>query len=1153
GKNKQLLNKRRSAATEEDIENFRRLSITTEENYSTSTENLSSTTNYISNTMTDNTGAGNPMDYMKLIGKLPLYYGMKNADVASEWLTNIKMYIAFFPANYNQFLFITAVSSIFKDRATTWWYNNGKDIKTWDKFESEFTDKFIKTNEDEAWNKLRNIKQDDGVDMDHFIRNMDKLFVNAGEFKTYGEVTEEAVNLENILFKYSINNTNTTNTDKRVSFNLADNSNRSQDSIGGTKFNGVTEDKASQKFYANNSNSNNNRQPYNRPPFTERRLVCWNCNKEGHPSRMCPEAPQSQQLVKEDTDVQQPTNEPSKYTIGKDNMKSDKPRVVSIVQVSPATKDENRHYDKNIDVYAVKRKTAGSTDTNNSKNPTPNKKGKNIAEGSNNNRTSYPVNTMDQQYTYSQPAGQSFFQGQQSQQTNQGTSFALQPPQHNMFQPQEAVIQQTMPQATQPMQVDVPPVVKKFKKKRQTKKRDPDEIPIEKTWDKLRRTQITMSVAEYLAMNKKTSRDVKEGLLYIHRRKPSVRKIAQPRASVTNNNPVVINALRSGGLLDEQAYANSVNTFNTSLGNFSNSDSSEEDNGNSGSSTSYTSNSESSDSEYDDDIEDEEDDDSVQVSYPYSRAKMKSAQPVRVFISINDQLVEAVLDSGAAVSVCSIKLARRLGLEIDRDEKIQLTGFGNKNVYCNIAPNVEVRIGGRKRIEHFCVDKTDTKRELCLLGRSWIKTHNINLIKNGRVLMVPINNGKRYIEVNCIEDGDDAGNGNEVPIYQVQMMRMDDEDITGVDINNAIVDLATYQEDIVSDSSFIQDSAGRKLSGNEGEDDIPSYLKKVIEENKLCFVENNGLGRVSTVKHEIITLDDIPIKSKPYRTTVDEDEALKEQLKDLLELDIISPSDGKWTSPIFFVSKKGTKKLRLVVNYTLLNAKTVKDDYPVPHIEEVLDSLAGAIVFTTLDAASGFWQVEIDENSREKTGFVCKYGTYIFNVVAFGLTNGPSCFQRLMNSLLHKYLGKFVYIFIDDILIYSRNEKEHEEHLKLVFEACMEGNLRLRMAKCQFGKSHVEYLGHDVGARGLQPADSNVKRILELKEPKSCDEVRSLLGTTGYYRRFIEDYAGKAEPLTRLLKKNVPFEWTSKQQDAFNYLISTLMSPPILSFPIREQ
>lgn len=315
-----------------------------------------------------------------------------------------------------------------------------------------------------------------------------------------------------------------------------------------------------------------------------------------------------------------------------------------MIQVAPV-KEKNYIYDNNIDIYAVKRKTAGTTESATGKNQGSNKIGKNVAEGSNNNKQTYPGGANEEQYTYSQPV----VQGPTPQQQ-----------------------QSYMPV---PMQKDVQPAVKKPRKKRQSKVREVVEISIERTWDKLRRTQVTMSVAEYLAMNKKTSRDVKEGLLYIHRRKPSTRKIAQtyPNRSSAVSNPVVINALRSGGLLDEVVYANSINTNNTSMGNMQNdSDSSEDEDEDSNSSSNYTSSSEITDSEYDDELDiDDDDDDSVQANYPYNRARMRSAQPVRVFISINNQLVEAVLDSDAAVSVCSIKLVKRLNLEIDHDEKIQ--------------------------------------------------------------------------------------------------------------------------------------------------------------------------------------------------------------------------------------------------------------------------------------------------------------------------------------------------------------------------------------------------------------------------------------------------------------------------------------------------
>lgn len=697
-----------------------------------------------------------------------------------------------------------------------------------------------------------------------------------------------------------------------------------------------------------------------------------------------------------------------------------------------------------------------------------------------------------------------------------------------------------------PIQLDQRMSDAKPKRKRAVKEKKKVEVKIEDTWDKLKNTPVTISVAEYMALSKKAARDVKEGIMYIHRRNS---KKAQG-GNHNSNDPVVINALRANGLLDEEAYHDlkiqhtSVRTNDTSVKHFvdeeeSSESGSENQEGDSECSGSECSGSESSDEESWDSTDEEE---SI-VDYPYDAKKMRRAKPSRIFISINNHLVEAVLDSGAAVSVCSKKLADRLGLKVDTSDKIPLSGFGgNKSLVCGIIPNVEVYVGGKKRVEHFCIDKSDEKNDVCLLGRTWIKAHDIRLIKNGTMIMVPTNKGRNYIEVACIEDEDEEADDPQV-IYKVMVKQEE---------NKNGVDLATYQEDIVSQGSFINENEARVISGGDDAGNIPTYLEEMIEEYKLCFIENNGMGKVTNVQHNIITTDNIPVKSKPYRLSYDEEDSLKEELKTLLDLGLITPSTGMYTSPIFFVPKKNTKKMRLVVNYAQLNKKTVKDGYPLPHIDEVLDSLAGAKVFSTLDAAQGFWQVMMQESDREKTGFVCKFGTYVFNVMPFGLTNAGATFQRMMTTLLHEFIGKFVYIFIDDILVYSKDKEEHAEHLRLIFEACNKGNLRLRKEKCQFGRTKVVYLGHEVGSAGLEPAQENVEKILKLKEPKNKDEIRSLLGTTGYFRRFIEDYAAKCHPLTKLLKKNVDFEWTKVQQDAFNYLISTLMSPPILSFPIRE-
>lgn len=709
--------------------------------------------------------------------------------------------------------------------------------------------------------------------------------------------------------------------------------------------------------------------------------------------------------------------------------------------------------------------------------------------------------------------------------------------------------------------------IKPVRKKPVRRSRKEIHINVEDTWDKLRNTQLTISVAEFLALNKNAAKEVKEGIIYIHRRKPSGKNKNNKNNKKldTRGNPVMISTLRNNGLLDEAEFNRSNNseghTLNSSVKHFKSDNDSESESSDSDSMLS------SDESEYDnssDDIYDESDgDESTIVNYPYDSNKMRKARPVRVFVSIQNRLVEAILDSGAAVSVMSIRLARILNIQVNNEDKMILTGFSsNKSVTCQVATDVDVRIGGKRRKEHFCIDPSEIGKEVCILGRSWIENHDIRLVKKGKIVMIPTNRGRDYIEVECIDDDKDYVS-NDVPIFQVSIRLDNDYREKGIDedlsINNIkenninkIVNLSTYQEDTISHDSFINENEARQVFNENGDKSTPHFLDELLEAYRDCFVEYNGIGVVKNIRHHIRTTDEIPTRSKPYRLNYDEEDSLKEELKTLLDLKIIEPSDGKWSAPIFFVPKKDSKKLRLVVNYSALNAKTVKDGYPLPHIEEVLNALAGAKYFSTLDAATGFWQIAMAEDSIEKTGFVTKFGTYIFKVMPFGLTGAPACYQRAMSTMLNDFIGKFVYIFIDDILVFSKDEESHINHLQKIFEVCESNNLRIRKEKCQFGKNKVVYLGHEVGEKGIQPAEGNLKKIVKLKEPMNKDDVRSLLGATGYFRRFIMDYASRAEPLTRLLKKANSFEWSSDQQDAFNYLISSLMSPPVQTFPIRE-
>ncbi|KAI9243164.1 hypothetical protein BY458DRAFT_495463, partial [Sporodiniella umbellata] len=362
---------------------------------------------------------------------------------------------------------------------------------------------------------------------------------------------------------------------------------------------------------------------------------------------------------------------------------------------------------------------------------------------------------------------------------------------------------------------------------RKPRKRTEVEVPIERPWDKMKNTQITMSMAEYLSLNKENAKEIKDGLMYLHRRKSS----RNPKASLnTLRNNGNINILRTNGLLDEEEYQESIKTYNTSVHKF-------EEN------SEYSDQSLESDSEWEDsgtsDVSSTSEEESI-CDYSYSLDKMKQAQPLRVMISINNRLVEAILDSGAAVSVMCIKLADKLNLRIHHNEKIPLSGFGgNRNIYCSIAPNVDVRIAGRRKIEHFCIDKTDAKQELCLLGNSWICAHDITITKNGQVLVIPINNKRNFIEVATIKN-DEVGTTS-TPIYQVHLKKLDDtQNLEKQNFNPT--KLNTYQEDIISDGSMINDcEEGRLLTGKNIE--IPDYVERLLETNKDCFVEYNGLGR----------------------------------------------------------------------------------------------------------------------------------------------------------------------------------------------------------------------------------------------------------------------------------------------------------------------
>ncbi|WVZ98283.1 hypothetical protein U9M48_043745 [Paspalum notatum var. saurae] len=292
-----------------------------------------------------------------------------------------------------------------------------------------------------------------------------------------------------------------------------------------------------------------------------------------------------------------------------------------------------------------------------------------------------------------------------------------------------------------------------------------------------------------------------------------------------------------------------------------------------------------------------------------------------------------------------------------------------------------------------------------------------------------------------------------------------------------------------------------------------------------------------------------PVSKRPYRMAPDELKELKTQLQEQLDKGFIRPSSSPWGCPALFVEKKDQGGKRLCVDYRPLNAVTVKNKYPLPHIDILFDQLGGATVFSKIDLRSGYHQIKVREEDIPKTAFSTRYGLYEYLVMSFGLTNAPAFFMYLMNSVFMNELDKFVVVFIDDILVYSKNEKEHEEHLRIVLSRLREHKLYAKFSKCAFWLKEVAFLGHILSAKGVAVDPSKVEDVLNWKQPQTVTEIRSFLGLAGYYRRFIKDFSKIAKPMTALTQKNAKFAWSPKCEEAFGMLKKLLTSAPVLAQP----
>ncbi|XP_067309059.1 uncharacterized protein [Pseudorasbora parva] len=328
------------------------------------------------------------------------------------------------------------------------------------------------------------------------------------------------------------------------------------------------------------------------------------------------------------------------------------------------------------------------------------------------------------------------------------------------------------------------------------------------------------------------------------------------------------------------------------------------------------------------------------------------------------------------------------------------------------------------------------------------------------------------------------------------------------------------------------------------------------------FSKSEGdLGCTHLVQHEIPVLDNAPVRQRYRRLPPSQYEQVKTHISELLEQGVVRPSCSPYSSPIVVVQKKDGS-IRLCVDYRQLNAKTRKDAYPLPRIEESLDALTGAKWFSTLDLASGYNQVPVVERDKEKTAFCTPFGLFEYNRMPFGLCNAPGTFQRLMERIFGDQRFQSLLLYLDDIVIFSGSFEQHLQRLEMVLRRLQQNNLKLKFQKCHFFQKEVRYLGHIISSHGVSTDPEKISAVANWKRPSNLMELRSFLGFASYYRRFVEGFARLAAPLHRLVgelqgkgKKrssgtNILLEgrWTEVLEEAFVALKRSLVEAPVLGY-----
>lgn len=324
-------------------------------------------------------------------------------------------------------------------------------------------------------------------------------------------------------------------------------------------------------------------------------------------------------------------------------------------------------------------------------------------------------------------------------------------------------------------------------------------------------------------------------------------------------------------------------------------------------------------------------------------------------------------------------------------------------------------------------------------------------------------------------------------------------------------------------------------------------LVDLVREYREVFSDGSRLGCTSKVKHKIELTDPTPFEYPLRRLAYKEKDLIQEQIKDMIDKEVITESQSPFSSPMVLV-KKRDGSTRFCIDFRKLNSRTKKWVFPLPNQEDILEAGSGAEYFTTLDLNSGYWQLPMDEESRQYTAFSTYDNHYEFLRMPMGLSNAAASFSKLMSTVMSGLVGQAVHIYLDDLIIMSRTWKEHIQNIANVLKKIKDANLTVKLAKCKFAFDEAEILGHVLSKDGIKPQPNKLASIERLPPPANVEEVRQVLGMTGYYRKFVPTFAAITGPMADLTRKDVPFKWTIEEQESFDQLKKALLSSKAIAY-----